>query len=79
MSVCCSTNPPAIHLSFQDASKEDFGRFNDWDGEKYIKGLNVSPSCDRGMSEVFSLETGELEWRLEWEETQNVDMLDLAD
>mmetsp|Transcript_9162 Transcript_9162/g.14919 ORF Transcript_9162/g.14919 Transcript_9162/m.14919 type:complete len:636 (-) Transcript_9162:232-2139(-) len=62
-----------------DASKEDFGRFNDWDGEKYIKGLNVSPSCDRGMSEVFSLETGELEWRLEWEETQNVDMLDLAD
>ena len=41
----------------------------------------MSPSCDRGMSEVFSLETGELEWRLEWQETlhQEVDMLDPSD
>lgn len=36
---------------------------DDFKGAKLLKGLNLSPTEQRGMSEVLSMETSELDWR----------------
>ena len=38
---------------------------DDFKGGKLLQGLNLKPTEHRGMSEALSMETSELDWRLE--------------